>query len=265
VRDARITAAGEVVVTGNVERSEVHADVITISGIASESRLSTLPVGHYLPLATELSWIQQRIAAMREGMVTEKRVKDESFREMQSFVRSLRRKAEQMGVTHPDFHAASDDLAGVFLGEQSLSGLDLPAVGRMLTSLAKLNPAERSVRNVRAATLSRTTVWAGQDIDVTDKVGGSALFCGGSIQTPETASLSQSDLVAAGDVIVGVLASVRGSVPVTVRAGGRILAAEVQVGCAFEFGAEHKEFKAELKRVMAGVNSKGQIMIRQRD
>jgi hypothetical protein len=265
VRGARISAAGEVVVTGTVERSEVQADVITIFGGVSESQLFTIPAGHYLPLGAELGWIQHRIEAMREGILGQKAVKEEAFREVQTFIRSLRRKAEQMGVTHPDFIAASDEIARVFLGAQGMSGLDLPAAGRMLISLGKLKPADHSARSVRAASLAHSTVWAGKDIHVTEKVAGSSLFCGGSIATPETATLSQSELVAAGDVTVGILSSVRGTAPVTVRAGGRILAAEVQVGCAFEYGADHKEFKSDLLRVAAAANGKGQLVIRQRD
>lgn len=265
VRGARITAAGEVVVTGNVERSELTAEVLTIFGSVSESRLCTIPAGHFLPLAAEIGWIQHRIEAMREGILGQKAVKEEAFREVQTFLRSLRRKAEQMGVTHPDFIAAGDEIARVFLGAQGMSGLDLPAAGRMLISLGKLKGADHSARTVRVASLSHTTVWAGKDIHVTEKVAGSSLFCGGAIQMPETATLSQSELVAAGDVTVGILSSVRGTVPVTVRAGGRILAEEVQVGCVFEYGADHKEFKSDLLRVAAAANSRGQLVVRQRD
>jgi hypothetical protein len=268
VRGARVEATGEVMVTGAVEQSEIQAEVITVLGAVLESRLCTVQAGHFIPLRAELEWIQHQIEAMRQAIHGGRPVKEEAFREVQAFIRALRRKAEQMGVSHPEYAAATEEIARVFMGAKGFSGLDLPTAGRMLMGLGKLKGAEHSAagaRDVRAASLAHTTVWAGRDIHVQEKVAGCSLFCGGSIQTLETAVLAQSELVAGGDIIVGTLTSVRGTAPVVVRAGGNILAEEVQVGCAFEYGADHKEFKHDLLRVAASANAKGQLIIKQRD
>jgi hypothetical protein len=159
-------------------------------------------------------------------------------------------------------------MAKIFLGAQGFQGLDLPTIAKVLISLGKLTKvAEQAVaaRDVRAASLANTQVWAGRDVRVQEKVTTSGVFCGGGIYTPDTAALSQSELVAGGEVKVGVLASVRGTAPVVVRAGGRIEAAEVQMGCAFEFGADRKEFKSDIQAVLAGINAKGQLIIKHKE
>jgi hypothetical protein len=265
---AKVNTTGEFLATGNVEKSEIHADVITVRGAVTESKLYTVVNGHYVSLRAEFAWMNQRIEAMREAIHNHRPVTEEMFRDVQSFIRALRRKAEQMGVDHPDYIASGDDVAKVFLSAQAVSAVDLPTAGRLLMALGKLlKGAEQTMgaHDVKAGSLAHVTVWAGRDITVQEKVSVSSLFAGGSIHTPETALLSLRELVAAGECKVGTLSSVRGTAPVTIRAGGRIEATEVQVGCAFEFGADRKEFKSDLQSVLAGTNARGQLVIKHKD
>lgn len=269
VKNARITSTGECYVTGNVEKSEIRAEVITIRGAALESNLFTVPQGHFVVLRAELNWLQQKVEAMREAIHNHKPITEEAFREASAFVRALRRKAEQMGINHPEYTAAMEEVSRVFMGAQALSGIDLPTLARMLMGLVKLHKAAEhtasGARDVRVHALGHTTVWAGRDIHVEEKVGGSYLFSGGAVRTPAKATLSQTELSAAGDVIVGTLASVRGTAPVSIRFGGRVEATEAQAGCALEFGTDRKEFKSDLMKIAAAVNARGQLIVRQRD
>lgn len=268
VHSARVTTSGEFLVLGNVERSEIRADVITVKGAVTESRLYTIPAGHFIPLRAEFNWIHTHVEAMREAVRAGRPVTEEAYREVQTFVRALKRKAEQMGVNHPDYVSAMHDLNKVFLGAQAVSGIDLPTAGGLLMVLSKLlKAADQAVgaRDLRAGALGHVTAWVGRDVHVQERVTGSSVHCGGAFRTPETATIGQTELVAAGEVKAGLLNSVRGTAPVTIRAGGRIDVAQVQVGCAFEFGAERREFKSELNAVVAGVNSKGQLIIKQKD
>jgi hypothetical protein len=242
--------------------------VITVRGAVTESKLYTVVTGHYVSLRAEFAWMNQRIEAMREAIHNHRPVTEEMFRDVQTVIRALRRKAEQMGVNHPDYVASGEDVAKVFLSAQAVSAVDLPTAGRLLIALGKLlKGAEQAMgaHDVKVGSLAHATVWAGRDITVQEKVSVSSLFAGGAIHTPETALLSQSELVAAGECKVGILSSVRGTAPVTIRAGGRIEATEVQVGCAFEFGADRKEFKSDLQSVLAGTNAKGQLVIKHKD
>jgi hypothetical protein len=268
VLGAKVNISGEFLAIGNVEKSEIHADVISIRGHVVESKLCTVAPGHYVPLRAEFVWMNQRIEAMREAIHNHRPVSEEAFREVQNVVRAVRRKAEQMGIDHAEYVAGCEELAKVFLGAQAMAGIDLPTAGRLLMSLGKLiKAAEAAVgaRDVKVGSLSHTTVWAGRDIAVQEKVTVSSLFAGGSIRSADTAVLSQSELVAAGEVSVGILSSVRGAAPVNIRAGGRITVTEVQQGCAFEFGAERKEFKTDVQSVLAGINAKGQMIIKHHD
>jgi len=265
VLGARVNISGEFIATGTVEKSEIHADVMTIRGHVVESKLFTVPEGHYVSLRAEFHWMNQRIEAMREAIHNHRPVTEEAFREVQNVVRAVRRKAEQMGVHHPDYGVCCEDLAKVFMGAQAMSGVDLPTAGRLLMAVGKLlKAADQAVgaRDVKAGSLAHCMVWAGRDIVVQEKVTVSSLFAGGSIRTPEGAVLSQSELVAGGDVKVGYLSSVRGASPVNIRAGGRIEVTQVQMGCSFEFGAERREFKSDLDAVLAGTNAKGQLIIK---
>ncbi|MDF2626249.1 MAG: hypothetical protein K0R39_80 [Symbiobacteriaceae bacterium] len=265
---AKVNITGEFLAIGNVEKSEIHADVISIRGHAVESKLCTVAPGHYVALRNEFVWMNQRVEAMREAIHNHRPVTEEAFREVQKAVQAVRRKAEQMAVDHPEYVAGCEDLAKVFMGAQAMAGIDLPTAGRLLMSLGKLTKAAEAAvgaRDVKATSLSHATVWAGRDIVAQEKVTVSSLFAGGSIRTPETSVLSQSELVAAAEVSVGILSSVRGTAPVNIRAGGRIEVAEVQQGCAFEFGAERKEFKTDVQSVLAGINAKGQLIIKHKD
>lgn len=266
---AKVTTNGECLVIGNMERSEIRAEVISVRGAAVESRLCTMAPGHYAPLRAELNWVQQRIEEMRESIHNHKAITEDAFRGVQNMTMAIRRKAEAMAISHPDFTAASDELARVFMGAQAVSGLDLPTAGRILLSLGKaIKAAEQlamGARDVKAATLAHTTVWAGRDIEVHDKAAGSMLFAGRSIRTRPEAVISQSELVAAGDVTVGTLSSVRGTAPVTIRMGGHLEADMVQAGSTFEFGVDQKPFKSDLAMVEAKINAKGQLIIRQKD
>jgi hypothetical protein len=227
-----------------------------------------VPPGSCVPLRAEFLWLQLRIEAMRDAIHNHRPVTEDAFREAQAFVRAVRRKAEQMGMNHPEYLAASEEIARVFMGAQALSGVDLPTVGRLLQVLGKLTKAaEQAVgaRDVRVHGLAHTTVWAGRDILIQEKAGASTLYAGRDVRSPETTVLSQCDIVAAGEVALGVLNSVRGNSPVTVRAGGRMQVGEVQAGCAFEFGAERREFKSDLQAVLAGTNAKGQLIIKHQE
>jgi hypothetical protein len=265
---AKVTATGEFLVMGSVEKSEIRAEVITIRGQATESKLCTVPPGSCVPLRAEFTWLQGRIEAMRDAIHNHRPVTEDAFREAQTFVQKLRRKAEQMGLNHPEYAAAAEELARVFMGAQALQGIDLPTVGRLLQALTKLGKAaEQAVgaRDVRAHGLGHCTVWAGRDIVVQEKAAGCTLYCGRDIRSPETAVFTQSDLVAGGEVVVGLLQSVRGTAPVTVRAGARVQVEEVQTGCVFEFGADQKEIKSDQQALIAGPNAKGQLIFRHRD
>lgn len=268
IRGAKVVTSGECLVTGDVEKADIKAEVVTVRGTVVESRISTVPSGHFVALRGELNWIQQHVEAMRDAIHNNRPVTEEAFRDVQNFLRSMRRKAEQMGVAHPEYVSATEEVAKVFLGAQAVQGLDLPTAGRLLMNLNRLTrAAEQAVgaRDVRAHALAHTTVWAGRDIQVQEKVSGSSLFAGGSIRTPAAAVFAQCELVAAGEVKIGQLTSVRGTAPVTVRASGRIEVELVQAGCAFEFGAERREFKSDISMVIAGPNAKGQLIIKHRD
>jgi hypothetical protein len=265
---AKVTTSGEFLVMGNVEKSEVRAEVITIRGHVTEAKLCTIPAGSCVPLRAEFAWLQKSMESMREAVHHHRAIGEEWYREVQNCLRAVRRKAEQMAINQPEYTAATEDLAKIFLGAQGFQGLDLPTIARVLLSLGKLNKAAEhgvGARDVRAASLAGVTVWAGRDVHVQEKVSGSSIFCGGAIHTPDTATLSHAELVAAMEVHVGILASVRGTAPVTIRAGGRIEAVQVQMGCAFEFGADRKEFKSDLDAVLAGINAKGQMIIKHKD
>ncbi|HEY8347937.1 MAG TPA: flagellar assembly protein A [Symbiobacteriaceae bacterium] len=266
-RGAKIRAAGEVLVMGDVERSEIHAEVITIRGEATDSYLYTIPKGHFLPMKGDLAWIRRSLEGIRETLSRHAAVKEETFREVQNHVRVLRRRAEEIGLSHPEYVRLNEELAQVFMGARAADGLDLVSVTRLLEILEKMAAEAENLtgRNVSVQALAHVTVWAGGDILVQERVANSALFCGGSIRTPEEAILTQSELVAGEEVTLGTLATLRGTAPVVVRAGGRMLIDQIEPGCVLEIGSDRREIKNEMIRVVAGVNARGQLVVRQRD
>jgi hypothetical protein len=266
---AKVKTKGEILVSGNVDRAELRAEVITIRGAVQESRLATVDPGHYLPLRAELKFMEGRIESMREMVAANKAIPEEAFRDVSNLIRAMRRKAEQIGITHPDWLAVAEDVAKVFLSAQTTAGFDLPTAGRLLLALNKLTKAADQLssapRSISVRSISAVTAWAARDINIAEKAGSATLLAGGQIKTPEEAVLTQVELVAAGGAELGVLSTVRGSAPVMIRTGGRLEIAEAQVGTVIEFGADHKEFKADLLKVAVGINARGQLLIRQRD
>lgn len=268
VRGATIRSTGEVVVAGGVAESEIYGGVINVAGEVAESSLYTIPKGHYLPLKADLLWLQRSLTGILEGVERHSVVKEETFREIQSRVRILRRRGDEIGISDPEYLAFSDQVAQAFLGARGAEGLDAGTVKRLVEGLQRLADAAETYRHigrVSAGALIHVTVWAGGDIEVADRVANSFLYCGGSIRTPEKATLTQSELVAGEEVTLGILASVRGTAPVTVRAGGRMLIEQVDPGCVLEYGVDRREFKGEMIRIVAGANAKGQLVVRQRD
>jgi hypothetical protein len=269
VRGAHVTTNGELLVLGDVEKSDLRAELITVRGAVSESLLCTVAVGHFVSLRVDFAWIHQRLEAMRERILAHQPLDAESFRECSTHLRGLRRKAEQMGVNHPEYLVVIEELSKVFMGAEGHPGLDLTVVGRLLKSMERIMKISEqvsvAVHDVSAGSLTHTKVWAGRHISARERIGGCELYAGGDIRTPEDGVLSQSDLVAAGSIDVGVLSSIRGTAPVTLRAGTQITAAEAQVGCSFEFGLDRREFKSDLLRLIATPSTKGPMQIRQRD
>jgi len=267
VRGATVRSAGEVIITGHIAESEICGAAITVRGEVADSKLYTMEKGHYLPLKPDLAWIQRSLEAVRDVVARHGALKEETFREIQHRVRSFRRRADEIGINHPDYQAVSDELAQLFLGAHGAEGLDRVTLGRLLDRLSAMlavTPGGGSGA-VSARVLTHTTVWAAGDIQVAERVANSLLYSGGSIRTPEQATLTQSELVAAEDVALGTLASVRGSAPVVVRAGGRMLIDQIQAGCVLEYGIDRREFKSEMVRIVAGGNSRGQLVVRQLD
>jgi len=267
VRGATVRSAGEVIITGNVADSAIYGAAITIQGEAVDSSLYTMEKGHYLPFKPDLAWIQRNLEAIRDLMARHMAVKEETFREIQHHVRSLRRRADEIGINHPDYQALSDELAQLFLGAHGSEGLDRSTIGRLLDRLSAMLSVTRGggTGAVSVRTLTHTTVWASGDIQVEERVMNCLLYSGGSIRTPERATLTQSELVAAEEVTLGTLASVRGSAPVVVRAGGKMLIDQIQAGCVLEFGVDRREVKNEMVRIVAGGNARGQLVVRQLD
>lgn len=265
----KVSAKGEILVSGNVERAELRADVITVQGAVAESRLNTVDPGSYLPLRAELKYMETKIEAMRETVAANKAVSEEAFRDVSQVIRAMRRKAEQLGINHPDWLAVAEEVAKVFMSAQGMVGIDLPTAGRLLLALNKLTKAADAVatapRSLTARSLSAVTAWVGRDIIVQEKIASATLLAGGQVRTPEEAIITQAEIVVAGGAEIGVLSTVRGSAPVTIRTGGKLEIAEAQVGVVLEFGADRKEFKADLMKVGVGINNRGQLLIKQRD
>lgn len=261
----KVTAKGEIFVNGNVERAELRADVITIEGAAAESRLFTIDQGSYVPFRSELKFMEAKIESMREIVAANKAIPEETFRDVSNLIRAMRRKAEQIGITHPDWLAVAEDVAKVFMSAQSTAGFDLPTAGRLLLALSKLTKAAESTaaasRTVSARSLTAVTAWVGRDVIVTEKVASSTVLAGGQIKTPAEGLITQSEIVAAGGADVGVLSTVRGTAPVTIRTGGRLEIGEAQAGVVLEFGADRKEFKADLLKFAVTLNQRGQLLI----
>lgn len=268
ITGCKVTAKGEILVGGNVERAELHADVITVQGAVSESRLFTVEQGSYVPFRAELRFMEARIESMREIVAANKPVSEETFRDVSNLIRAMRRKAEQLGITHPDWLTVAEEVAKVFMSAQSTAGFDLPTAGRLLLALNKLTKAAESAaaasRTLSARSLTAVTAWVGRDILVTEKIASSTLLAGGQLKTPPEAIITQSEIVVAGGAEVGVLSTVRGTAPVTIRTGTKLEIGEAQTGVVLEFGADRKEFKADLLAFTVAINQRGQLLI-QRD
>lgn len=264
----KVTAKGEILVSGNVERAELRADVITIQGAANESRLFTIEQGSYVPLRAELKFMEAKIESMREVVAANKAIPEETFRDVANLIRAMRRKAEQLGINHPDWLVVAEDVAKVFMSAQSTAGFDLPTAGRLLLALNKMTKAAESAtatsRTVTAHALTAVTAWVGRDVNVTERIASTTLLIGGQVRTPAEAVITQSEIVAAGGAELGLLSTVRGSAPVTIRFGAKLEIGEAQPGVVLEFGADRKEFKADLLKFTVGLNQRGQILI-QRD
>lgn len=269
ISGCKVSAKGEIFVSGNVERAELWADVITVQGAVTESHLYTIPPGSAVPLRAELKHMEAKIEAMRETVAANKAVSEEAFREVSQLIRAMRRKAEQLGINHPDWLTVAEDVAKVFMSAQAMTGIDLPTAGRLLLAIGKLTKACDAMvaapRSLTARSLSTVTAWVGRDITVQEKIATATLLAGGHVKTPEEAIITQAEIVAAGGAELGVLSTVRGSAPVTIRTGGKVEIAEAQVGVVLEFGSDRKEFKADLMKVGVGINNKGQLLIKQRD
>lgn len=264
----KVSAKGEILVSGNVERAELRADVITIQGAANESRLFTVDQGSYVPLRAELKFMEAKIESMREIVAANKAIPEETFRDVSNLIRAMRRKAEQLGITHPDWLTVAEDVAKVFMSAQSTAGFDLPTAGRLLLALNKLTKAAESIagapRTVSARALTAVTAWVGRDVVVTEKIAATTILAGGQIKTPAEGVITQTEIVAAGGAELGVLSTVRGTAPVTIRTGAKLEIAEAQAGVVLEFGADRKEFKADLLTFSVALNQRGQLLI-QRD
>ena len=265
VRGARIATTGEVLVGGGVDRSEITAAGIIVRGPVSLSKLITLQPGSYAPLRGELGFLQRRVEELGDAGNVALQVKEAWFKEAGSLVRALWRKADELQVVDPAFKVAMNDLFSLLARSDAAGSFNRTTAQSLSLRLnVVLDEAARAsvTGDVRARSLAQTQVWAGRDIYVEEAFVGSALFCGGAVETPPTATGSNSEIIAGGDVKLGVLASLRGSAPVVVRAR-RIEAQEVQAGCALEFGFEHKEIGADMFRVTCGVNNRGFLVIKQ--
>jgi hypothetical protein len=264
----KVSAKGEILVSGNVERAELRADLITVQGAVNESQLYTIEKGSFVPLRAELKFMEAKIESMRETVAANKAVPEELFRDVGNLIRAMRRKAESLGVNHPDWVAVAEDVAKVFMSAQSTAGFDLPTAGRLLLALNKLTKAADGIvaapRTVTARSLTAVTAWVGRDVVVTEKIAAATILAGGQVRTPNEAIITQSELVAANGAELGVLSTVRGTAPVTIRTGSKLAIAEAQAGVVLEFGADRKEFKADLRKFTVALNQRGQLLI-QRD
>lgn len=265
VRNARVTTTGEVLVAGGVERSEITASGIIIRGGVSLSKLLTLPPGSFAPLRGELAFLQRRVEELGDSGNVAVQVKEAWFKEAGSFVRALWRKADELHVADPAFKVAMNDLFSLLARSDSATSFNRNTAQTLLLRVnVVLDEAARAAAtgDVRAKSLAQTTIWAGRDIYVEENIVGSALFCGGSVETLPGATSSQTEVVAGGEVKLGILASLRGSAPVNVRSR-RIEAAEIQAGCSLEFGFERKELGTDMFKVTCGVNNRGFLVIKQ--
>jgi hypothetical protein len=265
IRGAIVATSGEVVVTGSVERSEITAAGIIVRGSVALSKLSTIQPGHFAPLRGELGFMQKRVEELGDSMSAAMAVKEAWFKEAAAFIRALWRKADELHVADPAFKVAMNDLFSLVGRSEAAATFNRNTAQSLSLRLnVVLNEAARAAAtgDVRAQSLAQTTVWAGRDVYVEENVVGSAIYCGGDMETSDQATSSQTEIVAGGEVRLGVLASLRGTAPVIVRAR-RIEAAEVQSGCAFEFGFERKELGADMFKVSAGATGRGYLAIKQ--
>jgi hypothetical protein len=93
---ATVTTSGELLVVGDVEKSEIHAEVITVRGHVMDCKLYTIPFGSCVPLRAEFAWLQKSMESMRDTVHNHRSVGEEWYREVQNCLRAMRRKAEQL-------------------------------------------------------------------------------------------------------------------------------------------------------------------------
>ncbi len=270
LRSAKVTSTGEVLVIGNAENSEIRGEVVTMHGAATDCTVETIPPGHFAMFRAELSWLLSRLESLREVLQQNKKVSDDNFREVQGFVRGLRRRVEQLSINHPDFHPTLEEITKVFMGSQGIAALDLGTVGRLFMLIGKvIKQAEQSVqagRDIRVGTITNCTLWAGRDITVTDGATGSKLYAGGNIRSASpTTPMGHCELTAGGEIKVGALGGNKSSSVVILRSAAKFEVEEAQLGTSFEFGAERKVIEQTVARLTAQVNAKGQLIFRQRD
>lgn len=265
IRKARVTTTGEVLVVGAVERSEINAAGIFVWGGVTLSSLYTMQPGHFAPLRGELGFFQRRVEELGDAETVAVQVKESWFKEAASFIGALREKADELRVVDPAFRAAIRELANHLIRSDASVTFNRMAAHSLSSRLnAVLDEAARASTSgdVRAKSMAQTQVWASRDIYVEENLVGCSLYAGGSVETPPTATSSQTEILAAVEVKLGVLASLRGTGPVTVRSR-RIDAAEVQTGCVLGFGFEQKNIGADLFRVTCRVNNRGLLVIKQ--
>lgn len=267
VHRAKVSATGEIFVAGDVDQSELKAGDISIRGSASHSQLYVCPTGHFVPLRGELAFLQHRLEELREQLENDRPIKEQSYRETAQFTRALRRKADEIGVTHQGFLKVTADIITAFSSLDGAKALNLRVLGLALSALEELMAEGEKVAGsgeVNANALNFTVVWAGRHIAVTERAVGSALYSGDTIQTAPTASLSRTEILAGGEATLGLVVSVRGTASVNIRAR-RVIAEELQAGTTFEFGAERWDFKRDQMRIAVGISARGELVVRSKE
>lgn len=264
VSNAKITTPGEVLIVGNVEKSDIRAEGIVVKGDAFQVLLMTVPAGHYLSLKAELSFIEHRIIGLRRLMEGDRHVREQLFKDLAVFIRALRRRADEMGVDHPVFQKVMADLSRTFStldGGSVFSPMAADALLTQLEALQKVQPSQGGSGAVSVHALAHGRVWAAGDVSVEERCAGCSIYAGGSVLMPPTSVVTQSDIVAGDQVRVGVLATVQGTMPVTIRAR-RAEVEEIQPGVAFEFGASRRDLKVDKGRTLSGINASGQVLVK---
>ncbi|MDF2626250.1 MAG: hypothetical protein K0R39_81 [Symbiobacteriaceae bacterium] len=266
IRNARVETTGEVWVAGSVERSEVIAAGIVVRGAVALSKLLTIPRASCAPLRGELSFLQRRVIELGDAGDVTPQVKEAWFKEAGAFVRAVWRKADELHVIDPSFKVAVSDVYSLLVMSNAAAAFSRTMAQPLALRLALLlDEAARAAAGgeVRVRSLAQTEVWAGRYVYVEESFVGSTIFAGGTVETGPAATCSQGEVMAGDSVKLGVLATLRGTAPVTVRCR-HIEAAEAQAGSVFEFGADRKEIGSELFQVTCRVNQRGFLAIKQK-